>query len=102
MAKKCVAAGCSNTPSDRVSLLKLPSDGILRHIWEKQVQRTSSPVESYQALSFLCSDHFTGDLFRGGVGCHGPWRSGMEEREVVFLIPAARWWTVAGRSRTGW
>ena len=40
MVNRCVAAGCSNTPSDRVSLLKLPSDGVLRRIWEKQVQRT--------------------------------------------------------------
>ena len=31
-----------------------------------------------------------------------PWRSGMEGREVVFLVPAARWRPVAGRSRTGW
>ena len=60
----------------------------------------SSSVESYQALSFLCSDHFTDDLFRGGGGL--PWRSGIEGRAVVFLVPAARWRPVAGRSRTGW
>ena len=76
--KKCVAAGCSNTPSGGVSLLKLPSDGVLRRIWEKQVQQTSSSVESYQELSFLCSDHFTEDLFRGGVGCHGGRDGGKE------------------------
>ena len=69
MVNMCVAAGCSDTPSDRVSLLKLPGDGVLRRIWEKQVQWSSS-VESYQALSFLCNDHFTADLFTGGVGCH--------------------------------
>ena len=23
-------------------------------------------------------------------------------REVVFLVPAAKWWPVAGKSRTGW
>ena len=40
MVNRCVAAGCSNTPSDRVSLLKLPSNGVLRRTWEKQVQRT--------------------------------------------------------------
>ena len=40
MVNRCVAAGCSNTPSGRVSLLKLPSDGVLRRTWEKQVQRT--------------------------------------------------------------
>ena len=38
----------------------------------------STSVESYQALFFLCCDHFTEDLFRGGVGCHGGlgWREG--------------------------
>ena len=38
MVNRCMAAGCSNTPSDYVSLLKLPSDGIFRYIWKKQVQ----------------------------------------------------------------
>ena len=61
-----------------------------------------SSVESYQALSFLCSDHFTEDLFRLGGGGGLPWRSGMEGREVVFLVSAARWRAVAGRSRMGW
>ena len=36
----------------------------------------------------------------GGGGL--PWWSGMEGREVVFLVPAARWRPVAGRSRMGW
>ena len=35
MVNRYVAAGCSKTPSDRVSLLKLPNGGVLRHIWEK-------------------------------------------------------------------
>ena len=38
---------------------------------EKASTADFSSVESYQALSFLCSDHFTEDLFRGGVGCPG-------------------------------
>ena len=59
----------------------------------------SSSVENYQALSFFCSDHFTEDLFQGGDGLS--WRSGMEGREVVFLVPMVRW-SVAGRSRTDW
>ena len=39
MVNSCVAAGSSNTHSDRVSLFKFPSDTVLRHKWEKQVQR---------------------------------------------------------------
>ena len=33
---------------------------------EKASTADFSSVESYQALTFLCSDHFTEDLFRGG------------------------------------
>ena len=36
--KKCVAAGCSNEPSQQVSLLKLPRDLALRKEWTRQVQ----------------------------------------------------------------
>ena len=69
---------------------------------EKASTADFSSVESYQALTFLCSDHFTEDLFRGGGGGGLSWWPGMHGREVVFLVPAARWRPVAGRSRTGW
>ena len=60
MVNRCVAAGCSNTPSDRVSVFKFPSDGVLRRKWEKQVQRTRSQWKATEH-SFLCSEHFTDD-----------------------------------------
>ena len=66
-----------NAPQlDRVSLLQLLSDGVLKRIWEKY--RGFSSVVSYQAPSFLCSDHVTEDLFRGEMGSHGDlrWREG--------------------------
>ena len=66
----------------------------------KQVQRTQ-PQWKATEHSFLCSDHFTEDCFEGGGGGL-PWWSGMEGREVVFLVPAAKWRPVAGRPRTGW
>ena len=62
MVNRCVAAGCSNTPSDRVSLFKFPSDAVLRRKWEKQVQRTRAQWKATEH-SFLCSDHFTEDCF---------------------------------------
>ena len=62
MVNRCVAAGCSNTPSDRVSLFKFPSDGVLRRKWEKQVQQTRAQWKATEH-SFLCSDHFTEDCF---------------------------------------
>lgn len=62
MVNRCVAAGCSNTSSDRVSLFKFPSDAVLRRKWEKQVQRTRAQWKATEH-SFLCSDHFTEDCF---------------------------------------
>ena len=62
MVNRCVAAGCSNTPSDRVSLFKFPNDGVLRHKWEKQVQRTRAQWKATEH-SYLCSYHFTEDCF---------------------------------------
>ena len=40
MVSRCVAGGCSNTPSPGVSLYKFPKDPALQKQWEKQVQRT--------------------------------------------------------------
>ena len=40
MGRRCVAARCSNTHSDNVSMHKFPKDPELRQKWEKQVQRT--------------------------------------------------------------
>ena len=62
MVNRCVAAGRSNTPSDRVSLFKFPSNGVLRRKWEKQVQRTRAQWKATEH-SYLCSYHFTEDCF---------------------------------------
>ena len=62
MVYRCVAAGCSNTPSDRVSLYKFPSDPSLREKWIKQVRRTRAQWTAAK-YSVLCSDHFTADCF---------------------------------------
>ena len=59
MVNRCVAAGCSNTPSDRVSLFK---DRFLRNQWEKQVQRTRAQWKATDH-SYLCSEHFTEACF---------------------------------------
>lgn len=62
MVNRCVATGCSNTPSDHVSMFKFPKDRVLRAQWEKQVQRTRAQWKATEN-SFLCSDHFTEDSF---------------------------------------
>ena len=43
MLNRCKAAGCSNTPSDHVSVFKFPSDGILQCKREKQIHVYSRP-----------------------------------------------------------
>ena len=62
MVNRCAGAGCSNTPSNRVSLFKFPRDGALRRQWERQVQQTRAQSQAMDQL-FLCSDHFTEDCF---------------------------------------
>ena len=62
MVNRCVAAGCSNTASDNVSLFKFPKDPVLRRQWEKQVQRTRAQWKATEH-SHLCSEHFTSDSF---------------------------------------
>uniref|UniRef100_A0A3B3HK99 THAP-type domain-containing protein n=1 Tax=Oryzias latipes TaxID=8090 RepID=A0A3B3HK99_ORYLA len=40
MPSRCVAAGCSNTSSESVSVYKFPKQETLLKQWTKQVQRT--------------------------------------------------------------
>ena len=63
MVKRCVAAGCSNTYSDGVSLFHFPKDHARRQQWIKQVQRTRSRWKGPSEHSVLCSDHFNEDCF---------------------------------------
>ncbi len=62
MVNRCVAAGCSNTPTERISLHKFPTDPKLREKWVKQVRRTRAqwtPTKHF----VLCSEHFSEDSF---------------------------------------
>lgn len=62
MVKRCVAAGCSNTNADGVSLFKFPKDEKLRAQWIKQVQRFRAEW-TCTAYSVLCSEHFSEECF---------------------------------------
>ena len=62
MVKRCVAAGCSNTNADGVSLYKFPKDEALRSQWIKQVQRFRAEWTA-TSYSVLCSQHFNDDCF---------------------------------------
>ena len=63
MVKCCVAAGCSNTNSDGVSLFQFPQDTALRMQWTREVERTRANWQGPSDYSVLCSDHFTNDCF---------------------------------------
>ena len=63
MGKRCVAAGCSNTNADGVSLFCFPRNQSLRQQWNKQVQRTRADWKDATKYSVPCSKHFTSDCF---------------------------------------
>ena len=66
MPKRCVAANCSNTIADGVSLFRFPRDVSRRRQWVLQVQRTRAHWDFpavYNASCVLCSDHFEADCF---------------------------------------
>ena len=73
MVNRCVAAGCSNTPSDCVSLLKLPSDGILRRIWGKQVQWTLAQWKAIKHSPFFVVTILLRTCFEGGWAATEVW-----------------------------
>ena len=66
MVKRCVAAGCSYTHADGISLFSFPRDPSLRALWNKQVQRTRADWRDATDYSVLCSEHFTKDCFEQG------------------------------------
>ena len=68
MVKRCVAAWCSNTYSNNVSLFSFPKDPQLRNLWTKQVKRTRDKWMGPTEHSVLCSDHFTPDCFETTPG----------------------------------
>ena len=89
MVNRCVAAGCSNTPSEGISLYKFPTDPRLREKWVKQVRRTRAHwnVTKY---SFICSEHFTDDSFEVDSAI-----------AASFGMDKKRWQTLCPRYSTG-
>ena len=66
MPKRCVAANCSNTIADGVSLFRFLRDAARRRQWVLQVKRTRARWDFpavYNAGCVLCSDHFEADCF---------------------------------------
>ena len=52
MVQYCIAAGCSNTRSDGVSLFKFPSDPLLREKWTREVKGRAIPGAVLRSTAF--------------------------------------------------
>ena len=64
MVKSCVAAGCSITSSDGLSLFKLPSDPVLRQRWTKHAgPENPGLLEHDGPSSFVHINNFSEDCF---------------------------------------
>jgi hypothetical protein len=63
MPQACVAAGCSRTKSDGVSLHSFPKDEALRKKWTTAVRVHRAKWEGPSERSTLCSLHFTKDCY---------------------------------------
>ena len=86
MVNRCVAGGCSNTPSPGISLYKFPKDPTLRRQWEKQVQRTRAKWKATEN-SFLCSEHFTEDCFEVTATLASQFGISRKRRLVPAAVP---------------
>lgn len=82
MPKRCVAADCSNSPSEHIPLFSFPKDEELRDQWTKQVQRTrGSWVPT--ASSVLCSEHFPAHCFEEAPGLKEAFGLKVRYRRVI-------------------
>ena len=64
MPQRCVAGGCSNTRSDRVSLHKWPEDPHFARLWTRAVKNMRSDFVNPTNSSRLCSIYFTADSLK--------------------------------------
>uniref|UniRef100_A0A3P9IFT0 THAP-type domain-containing protein n=1 Tax=Oryzias latipes TaxID=8090 RepID=A0A3P9IFT0_ORYLA len=81
MPSRCVAAGCSNTSSESVSLYKFPKQETLLKQWTKQVQRTRANWVP-TASSTLCSEHFEADY----MGMHVRYKKVLKPNAIPTIF----------------
>ena len=67
MVKRSVAAGCSKTYKDEVSLFLFPKDPQMRKKWADQVNRTKDKWDGPSDQSVLCSSHFEEHCFEADM-----------------------------------
>uniref|UniRef100_A0A3P9JUS6 THAP-type domain-containing protein n=1 Tax=Oryzias latipes TaxID=8090 RepID=A0A3P9JUS6_ORYLA len=81
MPSPCVAAGCSNTSSESVSVYKFPKQETLLKQWTKQVQRTRANWVP-TASSTLCSEHFEADY----MGMHVRYKKVLKPNAIPTIF----------------
>ena len=85
MPPKCVAAGCSNTTKDGVSLHRFPSDSKYRRIWTTKVKLARAKWLGPTEHSFLCSAHFKQTCFERGL--HSQFGMAYKAMLLPYAIP---------------
>ena len=83
MPKTCVAASCSITPADGISVFQFPKDPKLRSKWTKHVLETRANFKATET-SVLCALHFQDEAFANLM----PFKMGFASR--LFLNDDAR------------
>uniref|UniRef100_A0A3P9JE79 THAP-type domain-containing protein n=1 Tax=Oryzias latipes TaxID=8090 RepID=A0A3P9JE79_ORYLA len=81
MPSRCVAAECSNTSSESVSVYKFPKQETLLKQWTKQVQRTRANWVP-TASSTLCSEHFEADY----MGMHVRYKKVLKPNAIPTIF----------------
>ena len=67
MPTRCIAAGCSKTTKDGVSLHLFPADPKYRRLWAAKVRLTRAKWSGPTSFSALCSEHFEPLCFESGI-----------------------------------
>ncbi|XP_061880524.1 uncharacterized protein LOC133632229 isoform X3 [Entelurus aequoreus] len=90
---RCIAAGCSNTNTDGVTLFAFPKDDRQALRWNREVKRTRLDWTTHRKSSVLCSNHFErscfeeGPLLRAEMGIATPRRLVLKKGAVPTIWP---------------
>ena len=87
MVKCCIAAGCSNTNADGVSLFHFPRNPWLCVQWNKQAQRTHADWKEATEYSVLCSKRFTNDYLEEHLTTAAQFGISKRKRLIPDAIP---------------
>ena len=81
--KRCIAALCSNTYQDGVSLHYFPKDEELAKRWSSQVKKTRADWTKHSKHIFMCINHFEADCFEQGAVLAAAFGLGTKRRRIL-------------------